>query len=96
MQQPVRRILVPSLKDESGAYEKRAPDLSIDSLLKRSLETVDLILLAISQQAKTGSFDRNSVMSLKDCVTMLLEFKKKESEILEELSDEQLDAMVKK
>lgn len=100
----------PSLKDENGAYlplpavtpltarEEASgieQDLSIDSLLHRSLVTVDRMLKAITIQASEGTWDRESVQNLKDLTSMLLEFKKKEAEILEQMSDETIEKLIK-
>lgn len=102
-----RTIVQPqSPKDGQGAYlplepspprvqEEVDPNLSIDSLLQRSLLTINRMLKHITIQSTDGTWDRESVQNLKDLTMMLLEFKKKEAEILDQMSDDQLEAMVK-
>jgi hypothetical protein len=87
---PVRRIPVPGLKDESGAYIKEPVDLSIDALLKQGLETIHGVMKVCRQAAKSGIHTREDVMNLKDCMAMLSDLKEKEDALLEEMSEEEL------
>lgn len=103
-----RRIIVPpqsQAKDSNGIYlppeptppraqVEVSPDLSIDKMLFRILTTIDRILQSLTYQATHGTFDRETIQNLKDCTSILLEFKKKEAEILDDMSEEQLEAMV--
>lgn len=105
-----RLIANPSkaLKDNLGAYLPegakpltlpRAPletDLSIDALKHKGLQTIQKIMNAVWQEASIGMPARESIMSLKDCMTMLKDLKNEERELLESMSDEQLEALAKK
>lgn len=105
----MKRIVVPSSpKDSSGAYLPVGPaapsekpaihkDLSVDDLLKQGLLGIQRVLRGIMHeiaQAEPSPPEREIVMSLKDTMAMLHELKKKESELLEDLTDEQLKALV--
>lgn len=101
----MRKLVVPSLpppKDDNGAYEKVSPvihqDLSVDDLLKQGLLGIQRTLKGIMHEIATAaplSPERDTVMSLKDVMAMLHELKKKEKDLLDDLTDEQLTAMVK-
>ena len=64
--------------------------LSIDDGLKKGLQAVLLIVDRCLKEARTDLPDRETVQSLKDAMSILHELKKKEAEILEQLSDEEL------
>lgn len=94
----------PSIKDENGHYIKADPsptspidspdpaaDLSIDVLMQRGLGTIERVLQACALSAKTGSPSRESVMNLKDCMAMLENLKKREAEILDKMTPEELE-----
>ncbi len=92
------------LKDENGIYVKEPvsrpapdqpdPDLSIDGLLKKGLLGIDRSLKYILEEITAGKVDRETTGVLKDCMTMLHELKKKEKEILDSLSDEELEKLI--
>jgi hypothetical protein len=64
--------------------------LSIDDGLKKGLQAVLLIIDRCLKAARTDLPDRETVQSLKDAMSILHDLKKKEAEILEQLSDEEL------
>jgi len=75
-----------------------APDesqLSIDSGLKNGLKAVLLIVQRCLKEAQADLPGRDTVQSLKDSMSILHELKKREQEILEELSDEDLEKLIK-
>lgn len=86
---PVRRI-VPGVKDDSGAFVPESKDLSIDGLMLSGLEAIYGVMRSCLAEAKTGCPSRESVMNLKDCMSMLSNLKEREAEVLEKLSDEEL------
>jgi hypothetical protein len=98
----VKKIIQHSLKDESGSFikpdvppeERDDPDLSIDTLLTRGLNTIDRVMKLVSREVSTGVASRESVMNLKDCMLMLHDLKEKEQELLESLSDAELESSV--
>lgn len=94
-----------SIKNTKGQYEKVAveippeppsippvsnDDLCIDTLLKSSLGAIDRLLKLIWTDVSHGSIDRATVQNLKDVVSMLLELKKKEQDMLDMLPDADL------
>jgi len=95
----------PSIKDENGQYQKAEPvviatspaaDISIDVLMQRGLSTIERILQACSIDASGGRPSRASVMNLKDCMVMLESLKKRESELLDSMSEEDLEKVINK
>lgn len=94
------------LKDENGIYlpikppEKMPgvpePEKSIDDLLKQGITLIQNAMKHIASQIVAGEVGRETIGSLKDCMIMLHELKKKETEILDTLSDEDIERLVKK
>lgn len=100
-----------SLKDENGIYvrpenpDKRSAalasspvvesDLSIDKLLKDGLLAISRAMRIINMQISTGEIPKGCIENLRDCMTMLQQLKKKEDEILEDMSDEDLEKLSK-
>jgi len=96
-----KKIIIPPVKDETGSYLKQEPvldrpDISVDDLLLRGLNNIDRLMKLISQEIVSGNPSRNIVMSLKDCMTMLHEWKEKEQDILESLPDDKLQEIANK
>jgi hypothetical protein len=101
------RRLVTGTKDSNGAYitEQVSPpgpaplpsdvitDISIDSLLNRGLRAIYGLMRAIETDIGTGAPSRETVQNLKDALGMLKDLKKDEKDLLDELSDEQLEKM---
>lgn len=105
----MRKIIVPGIKDDTGAYVKepvkteqvQAPeslitDISIDNLLQRGLRAIYGIMRALENDIGTGMPSRETVQNLKDINLMLWEFKKKEKEFLDNVSDAKLQEMLNK
>lgn len=97
--------LIHSSKDASGAYikpdqEAAVPivvgDISIDDLMKKGLLAIQRVMQACLIDASTGVPSRESVMNLKDIMAMLHELKKKEQELMDEMSEEELEALATK
>lgn len=96
--------IVGGVKDENGIYTsvKQEPaaiestDISIDDLLKSGLQIIRKALKAVSEDVNTGMPSRETIMNLKDLMSMLKDLKKEEKDLLETLSDEQLETMLKK
>jgi hypothetical protein len=99
----VKKIINPSIKDENGIYNKNVDpgsstivtDLSIDKLLQEGLINIYGIMRAIKADVGTGMPSRESVMNLKDIMAMLRDLKKDEKDLIEKLSDEELENLVK-
>lgn len=97
----MRRLIDPSLRKalldgpevepEIVAERDAPPDLSIDSMLQRGLAAIDRLMRVITLDISGGHPSRETVMSLKDCVFMLNTLKEKENELLESMSEEELE-----
>lgn len=93
-----------SPKDESGAYTRRiikpkvedeSININIDNTLKDCLVVVRRIVdKLLEETAITGLPSRECVQSTKDCLTMLIEIKKKEKELLDDISEDELRKIV--
>lgn len=71
-------------------------EISIDDLMRSGLENIWGIMRAIKVDVGTGIPSRETVQNLKDVMAMLKELKKEERDLLESMSDEELDKLVKK
>ncbi len=100
------KLLVGGTKDSNGIYtpkEQVAPtpapeptDVSIDDLMRAGLQAIRGTMKAIMTDVNTGMPSRETVMNLKDIMGMLKELKKEERELLDNLTDEQLEGLLKK
>ena len=103
------RKIVEGVKDATGSFLPRLPEpkaeapqresipdtISIDSMLNTSLTSLYRILRHITAEITAGP-TRETIQNLKDVVTMLHELKKKEQDLLTEISDEELEKLSKK
>ena len=86
--------------DEKGALidaplsSESVSDISIDKLLDNGLlalqKSMNFILHSITAQGPT----RETIQNLKDCMIMLHELKEKESELLKDLSEDELKKLL--
>lgn len=92
-----KRYVDPSkIQEPPQATEPFSTDVSIDDLLGKGLAALDRLMKVIMMDISTGAPERDTVMNLKDVMAMLHELKKKEKELLENLSDEELESLIKK
>lgn len=100
--------IIPGYKDESGSYVKEptppAPisnsdpkisDISLDDLLDKHLlilfrETKNLLM-----ESSSGKLNKDNSQCMRDNIKLLIELKKKEKELLDALSDEDLERLTK-
>ena len=87
-------------KDEAGAYEpalrvEELRDTSIDGLLSYGLEGIHQLLKDIRRSIADKDYDRETVMNLKDAMGMLHMLKEKEQDLLNKLSDEELEKIAR-
>ncbi len=87
---PVRRIPVPGVKDDTGAFVTEKVDLSIDGLMHTGLRAIHGIMKACLADATSGVPSRESVMNLRDAMTMLRDLKDQEQELLDEMDEDEL------
>lgn len=71
-------------------------DISIDDLMNRGLKAMYGIMRSVNADSASGAPSRNTVMNLKDLMSMLKELKKDERDVLNALSVEDLEKIVKK
>lgn len=98
-------------KDENGIYQKieAAPqaiqetegngddgNISIDDLLKKGLLAIKRAMKSVLAEVSAGSPSRETIQNLKDLMAMLKELKKEEKDILDNLSDEELEKLLTK
>lgn len=105
------RKIVEGVKDSKGSFLPPAPivtveppkpevipsTISIDSMLNTSLTSLYRILRHINGEISSPAGpNRETIQNLKDVMTMLHELKKKEQDLLTEISDEELEKLSKK
>lgn len=95
--------LIGGQKDEHGLYIQNRPqeeveptDISIDDLLKAGLQAIRKAMKCVKEDINTGAPSRETIMNLKDLMSMLKDLKKEEREFLDNLTDEQLEQLSKK
>src|SRR3954469_2964823 len=99
---------LPSQKDENGFYLKapvtakpeptvKVSDISIESLMQKGLLAIERTIAATLREITAGNPatpSREAIMNLKDCMAMLESLKKREEELLNNLTDEELKKLV--
>lgn len=87
----VKRTYIMPEKPKEGP-----PAISIDDTIKECLICVKRIVDKISSDtARNGPPSRETAAILKDCIMMLFEAKKKEDEIMADLSETELESMLR-
>lgn len=71
-------------------------DVSIDDLMSKGLKAMYGIMRSVNADVETGAPSRNTVMNLKDVMSILQVLKKEEKDILSAMSQEDLEKIVKK
>lgn len=95
---------IPGLKDEHGVYvnapvkepeqvkvQAPDPDLSLDDILKRQLLALNRVTVQLTTRSASGDMTKDEIQSLATCIKVTLELKAKENELLDTLSDEELE-----
>lgn len=100
-----KKYLTPNgVKDENGQFvrvfpvaEPEAPKAlesargaSIDELLGKGLYALDLLVKSLLEQISSHSYDRETIINLKDAMSMLHELKKKEKDLLDGMTEDEL------
>lgn len=95
-----------SAKDLLGAYLPSSPapevkeqvmsDISIDDLMNAGLQNIRKAMIGITSELSMPIVDRNTIMNLKDIMTMLRDLKRDEKDLLSGLTDEQLQGILNK
>lgn len=71
-------------------------DISIDDLMSKGLKAIYGIMRSVNADIAQGSPSRNTVMNLKDVMSILQTLKKEERDILDSMSEEDLEKTAKK
>jgi hypothetical protein len=89
------------IKDSKGQYVKvevpkpepvpSRTDVSIDSLLNKGLLAIERTMRHIVERSVHGVLERSDVQNLKDLMVLLQELKEKEDDILNKMTDEELE-----
>jgi hypothetical protein len=87
----IKRTYIMPAKSTDGPL----PAIVIDDVIKECLVCVRRIVEHLSKQT-SGVPTREHAAILKDCMAMLYEAKKKEDEIMSDLSEAELEKMLKK
>lgn len=100
----MRKIV--GIKDDNGIFtreeakEKASPeptdkkDHSIDDLLRAGLQNIAGAMRAVSQDIGTGAPSRETIQNLKDLMSMLKELKKEEKELLDNMTEAELNDLI--
>ncbi len=67
---------------------------SIDDLVNVGLQNIRKAMAAITKELNLPVIERNTIMNLKDLMSMLRELKKDEKDLLDGLTDEQLERIL--
>lgn len=70
------------------------PHASVDTNIQHAYVAVQYLLARIKKDVQSGNYNRETVTSLKDCLGMLFDLKKREDELLENLSKEELEKIL--
>ena len=65
-------------------------DISLDSILKRQLQTLQRVTKHIANSSLVGPLTKDEIQSLATCIRLTMDLKEKENEILDRMSDEDL------
>jgi hypothetical protein len=101
---------IPGFKDENGAFvpiakEPGVPkppaslpldDVSLDEIAGRIITSLNRASRHLLENITAGSVDRETIGALKDIAAVLKDLRKEEKDILEQLTDEELDKMIRK
>jgi hypothetical protein len=102
----VARKIIVSEKDANGIYTKQRevveppalpePELSLDDIAKRVIQALERATKHLLEAISKGDVDRDTIGALKDCASVLKDLRKDEKELLESLSDEDLEKVAKR
>lgn len=102
-----KTLLPPWPKDEDGKYIKETPtavesppstpsDLSIDDEMDKGLLAIHRLMKQVNEDVVARVKPKDTVVILKACMDMLRDLKKAETDLLDKLSDEELQEFLQK
>lgn len=89
-----------SKKDLNGLYEKETPTPkpievplsgSLDDILHRQLCALERVTRQLVTRSSSGTMTKDEIQSLATCIKITLELKSVEGDILEGMTDEELE-----
>lgn len=90
-------VKIAALEASKSSTSTPSPEeVSIDDLMSKGLKAMYGVMRAVNADAASGAPSRNTVMNLKDLMSMLKELKKEEQNVLSVMSEEDLEKIVKK
>lgn len=87
---------VPEPTAVEAPLEEPHTDASIDTLLMRGLSIIDRIMTSCWKDALSAVPARETVQNLKDCMSMLKDLKLQEAELLDGMTDDQIETYLEK
>lgn len=105
----MKRFIPGGVKDENGIYlplpkpptvvptsSTPDPDVSLDDIGKRIIVAMDRATKVLLSKISADDVSRETIGALKDCQIMYKDLRKDEKDLLESLSDEDLEKLIKK
>lgn len=82
------------IKNESADGETR-PTLTLDEMLNRQLVALERVTNQLSRESISG-LTKDEIASLATCIKLTMELKAKQKSLLDDLSEEELQALAEK
>jgi|SRR5579859_6734086 len=105
----MRKIIQNALKDENGQYlplpiskppkkhrDPKASDISLDDLMDKHLLLLYRETRMLLEESSGGKLSKDSANSMRENMKLIVELKKKEKELLDNLSNEELEELKNK
>lgn len=99
------KLPLKSEKDSSGAYVKELPKTeepvpsvtpgTLDDILNRQITALERVTRQLTTKATSGDMTKADIDSLSTCIEITIKLKAKEKDLLDNLSDEELAAILK-
>lgn len=91
--------IIGGIKDDNGIFtlktqDKEPDSIAIDDLLYTGLRSIRKALIDINAEVNMGTPSRETIQNLKDLIGMLRDLKKDEKDVLDNLTDEQLEQLL--
>ncbi len=90
--------IVGGYKDENGIFIKESEtiDFSLDGFLEKYLLILHRETKNLLEESKIGKLDKDSSQCVRDNLKLIMELKKQEKAVLDNLTDEELKKLAKK
>lgn len=88
-------IIAKALENSNTPEPLAAGDISLDAILGKQLLALERVTRQLVLSASTGNMTKDEIYSLSTCIKITLELKGLEKDIIEDLSDEDLEKATK-